>query len=347
MTSWYTFWKRFTRSLLTIAVVIAGVVWVVDPYQNLPFSPPLERAPAASNQRYAYPAIARDPAFDSLIVGTSTMRLLPPERLNAALGGRFANLSMNSATAYEQMRIGQLFAHHHRDARYLIVGIDIVWCEDVEAPEKYTFRRFPEWMYDGSSWNDVPSMLEFKTFEIVGRQAGYLLGLREARYGRDGYRSFLPPRTEYNLAKARQNIYGNPKGRPQRPPERAAEPAEPEPVFGSHDHLKSLLKAFPEETRKLLVFVPYHAYRQPKAGTRAAQMWNACRDRIVEIAGQFKNTTVLDFMIESPLTSRDENYWDPLHYSNEVAGRLADLIARGVQGQESPAGEYRILFSRR
>jgi len=347
MNPWHIFWIRFLWSLAGFGLLIVAIIWVVDPYRNLPFSLPLDRAPAASNQRYAYPAIARDPAFDSLMVGTSTMRLIPPERLDALFDARFANLSMNSATAYEQMRIGQLFASHHPVARYLIVGIDIVWCEDMEAPEKYTFRRFPEWMYDGNPWNDVAHLLEFKTFEVVGRQAGYMLGLRDARYGRDGYRSFLPPPEEYDLGKARQNIYGNPEGRPQKTEHKAAQTPGPEPVFGSHAYLKSLLRAFPPGTRKLLVFVPYHVYRQYRGNTREARVWNACRNRVSGIAKHFENTTVLDFMITSPITTRDENYWDPLHYSNVVADRLAGLIARGADGQPAPNGEYRVLFSSR
>lgn len=70
MTPWRTYWAWFSLSLTVLALGIAGLVWVVDPYQNLPASAGFERAPLASNQRYAYPAVARSAAFDSLVVGT-------------------------------------------------------------------------------------------------------------------------------------------------------------------------------------------------------------------------------------------------------------------------------------
>lgn len=271
------------------------------------------------------------------------MRLLRPDALNEAFGGRFANLSMNSATAYEQWRIAEVFARNHRAAKTVIAGIDIVWCEDTKTPEKYTFRRFPEWMYDANRWNDVAHMLEFKTFEVLGRQAGYMLGLREARYGPDGYRSFLPPQDRYDLEKARRNIYGE-AGPGKARPVNTGEPPGPPPVFGSHGYLESLLNAFPETTRKVLVFVPYHAHHQPPPGSRAAGVWDVCRARVAEVARAVPNTTILDFMIASPITMRDENYWDPLHYTNAVAEWLARLIAAGAKGVKAPGGEYRILF---
>lgn len=342
MMQWQTFWNWFWRALLTLVLVLAGLVWVVDPYRNIPFSPPLERAPAASNQRYAYPAIARSSAFDSVIVGTSTMRLVAPDWVNRAIGGQFANLSMNSATAYEQMKIAQVFARHHPAARTLIVGIDIVWCETGESVDKYTFRRFPEWMYDANPWNDLQHLLEFKTFEVLGRQAGYLLGLRQARYGQDGYRNFLPPASAYDLEKARLNIYG-PEGR--KTSSAGNDPVRTDkitPKFPTHGYLKDLLAAFPQQTRKVLVLVPYHRHHQPAPGSERAMVWQACTDRIAAIAGQFKNAMLLDFMIDSPITRKDENYWDPLHYTNEVAEEFAGLIAMGMSGRQAPSGEYRI-----
>lgn len=342
MKQWQTFLSWFSWSLTGLLVFFGLLIWVVDPYQNIPFSPPLERAPAASNQRYAYPAIARSAAFDSAIIGTSTMRLIPPDAVNRAIGGRFANLSMNSATAYEQMKIGQVFAQHHPAAKTLIVGIDIVWCETGEKVEKYTFRRFPEWMYDASPWNDLLQLLEFKTFEVLGRQAGYLLGLRGSRYGQDGYRNFLPPPSSYDLKKARLNIYG-PEGK--RAPLAASSADSGKavaPKFPAHDYLYELLAAFPQQTRKVLVLVPYHRHHQPAPGTERAMVWEVCADRIAAIAQKFNNAVFLDFMIGSPITRKDENYWDALHTTNGVAEQVARLIATGMSGKPAPNGEYRI-----
>jgi len=342
MAQWQTFWTWFLRTLFAVALVLAGLIWIIDPYESIPFSPPLERATAASNQRYAYPAVARNPAFDSLIVGTSTARLLVPDALNGVFGARFANLSMNSATAYEQMRIAEVFARNHTHAKTLIIGIDVVWCENQEKIEKYTFRRFPEWMYDANPWNDLLHLIEFKTFEVLGRQAGFLLGLREARYGRDGYRNFLPPESRYNVETARKKIYGT-KGDVAVPDHDGVVREVAEARFPSHVYLERLLASYPGQTQKLLVFVPYHAHHQPKPGTLEAASWNTCKSRVRDIASQHHNTSVIDFMIASPITTRDENYWDPLHYNLGVANQLAQFIGLGARGITAPNGEYMLL----
>ncbi len=344
--NWQDYWKWLSWSLVGLALFLAGAIWIIDPYDNLPFSPPLKRMPLAQNQRYSYPAIARNPVFDSLVIGTSTTRLLRPDAFNEALDARFANLSMNSATAYEQARILEVFARRHRAPKFVIVGLDVVWCSVGEKQAKYTFRRFPEWMYDANPWNDIPQLLEFKTFEVVGRQAGYLLGLRKARYGYDGYANFLPPASKYDLEKTRKTIYGatGPRRREaSAPPSRGFESERASWTYPSHRLLEGVLNRLPDVTRKILVFVPYHHFIQPVPNTAEAARWEECKTRIGKMAGRHSNTIVLDFMIPSPITSRDENYWDVLHTTNEIADQLVRLIAKGARGEPSSNGEFVIL----
>ncbi len=271
--NWQVYWKWLICGLAGLALLLAGAIWVVDPYDNLPVKLPLKRMPLAQNQRYSYPAIARNPVFDSAVVGTSTTRLLRPEVFNEAFNARFANLSMNSATAYEQTRILEVFVRHHRAPETVIIGLDIVWCEVGEEQVKYTFRRFPEWMYDANPWNDIAHLLAFKTFEDLGRQAGYLLGLRKARYGYDGYANFLLPQSEYDLDKARKKIYGSNQ------PRLREGPALPPPgidkkrvswTYPSHSLLDGMLKNLPAKTQKILFFVPYHRYSVPAPNTESA-----------------------------------------------------------------------------
>jgi hypothetical protein len=257
---------------------------------------------------------------------------------------------MNSATAYEQSRIVEVFARHRAAPKIVLVGLDIVWCRaDVEL-ETYTFRKFPEWMYDDNPWNDALHMLEYKTIEVLVRKLGYLLGLREPRYGNDGYKNFLPPISKYDLKVARRKIYGA----TYPPPVKSA--AAPSPAIDfkprswsylSHALLDQILGALPDDTRKILFFVPYHQYRQPAPNTKGGAQWGECKKRFATMAERHPNTVVLDFMIPSPITSRDENYWDPLHYSVSVADRIARLVAAGASGKPAPQGEYIVLKQER
>jgi len=336
--SWRLFWKVTMVTAAGIAAAIYAVIVVVDPYDTVFFSPPFERAPVTSNQRYSFPALARKSKFDSAIVGTSTTRLLRPARFNELFGARFVNVSMNSGTAYEQSRILDLFVRSHPNPRFVVFGLDTVWCDGESSYRKFTERPFPPWMYDDNRWNDLLHLFDLKTIEQVGLQVAYLTGLHEARRGLDGYTNFLPPRAEYDIARARTHIYGGtqPLSRAVVKPARTPSAAERAAWrFPAHPLLKDMLASLPPATVKILMFVPYHAYLQPAAGSLEAARWRECKQRIVAMAGGHANTHVLDFMIDSQITRVDENYWDALHYSLAVADRLAELTARGVAERRS------------
>jgi len=197
-------WSAFLRYLVVSAMVLALLLYafilVLDPYQNVPFSPSLPRAPVAQNQRFSYPALARDGVFEGLVLGTSTLRLTDPAALGAGLGVPFFNLSMNSATAHEQHELGRLALRHHAHLRYLVIGVDEVWCSRREDLADYTFRAFPAWMYDEDRWNDLPYLFNDKALEDALRMLELLAGWRAPKYGRDGttispptFPSTMPP----------------------------------------------------------------------------------------------------------------------------------------------------------
>lgn len=338
-------WRGFLRTALWTAcglgLALYAAVLIVDPYDSLWFSPPFDRAPITSNQRFSYPALARKQRFDSLVIGTSTTRLLRPTKLNETLGGTFANLSLNSGTAYEQSQVLKLFARHHADARTVIFGIDVVWCQIGETDRKFTARPFPPWLYDENPWNDLWHVFNLPTLEQAGRQLGFLLGLRRTKYDRDGYANFLPSKADYDLARVRREIYGNGAPRRRAPVVPPVSPSAAERAawrFPAHSLMTEMLSALPERTLKVLVFVPYHHFNQPAPGSRKAARWRECKRRLTRIASGFTNTHVLDFMIPSRITLRDENYWDVLHYTVEVADRLGELIATGVREKCRIAG---------
>ena len=340
MMAWKKFWAMTMGGALGLGGILFAAVVVVDPYDSLFISPPLARVPITQNQRFSYPALARSSGFDSAVIGTSTSRLLRPDKLGESLGGGFVNLSMNSATAYEQSRIFALFARHHPRPATVVFAIDVVWCVEGKTPAKFTERPFPPWLYDDNPWNDLLHLFNFPTLEETGRLIAYFLGLRAPRQGLDGYRNFLPPESEYDLEKVQRGIYGDQGPRPRR--------LEGEPVdiaaalragwnFPTHDLLRGMLSALPEETVKIILFVPYHHFLQPPPGSRGAAIWRECKRRLTAMAGAFTNSHVLDFMTPSKITLADENYWDVLHYNRATADRIVELIAQGVrQGRGEP-----------
>ena len=334
---------RFIRLLLgtfiVLVVFVYGLILAVDPYQNVPFSLPLDRAPISTNQRFSYPALARQADFDSAIIGSSTLRLLNPENLDSLTGARFVNLAMNSATAYEQMKILDLFMRQHPQAKYVIIGIDDSWCKREASYEKYTFRAFPEWMYDENRWNDLLYLFNDKALENTVRMIEYVAGHRKAKYEKNGFRDFTADFGEYDLQRVRKRLYPDGTGTQSR----TSNPAEPNlddlrsaisaldltpstqhPTweFAAHLILEAMLGIVENARQPLLVFVPFHRHYLE----RGAALYRECKGRIMAIA-ENRQVPVVDFMVDSEITRNDENYWDPLHFRTSVARQLEAEIA--------------------
>lgn len=229
----------------------------------------------------------------------------------------------------------------------MIFAIDTVWCGIGESYPKFTFRPFPPWLYDENRWNDLLHLLNLKIMEQMGLQFAYLTGIHPApRRGLDGYTAFLPPRSQYRLAQSRTNIYGRPEPKtraPVVPPETPSAAERAGWRFPTHQLFPSMLARLPAATIKIVLFVPYHAYLLPAEGSRGAAVWRECKRRFVRMAGAAENGHVLDFMIRSEITERDENYWDGLHYSRRVAARVGELIAAGAAQRKGRQGLFDYL----
>lgn len=301
---------------------------LVDPYDTLNLSIQKKREPIVTNQRYSYPAIAQKDFHDSAIIGTSSIRLLNPSDLNPIFNAKFVNLAMNSATAYEQTAIAKVFTQMHKRINYLIVGVDSVWCDTNNEPEKLTFRPFPPWLYDNNELNDYTNMFTTRALENSVRLIEYWLGKREARYSINGYGIFVGDDSKYDLNKARIKIYGNEKNKFEFQKKLALYKANPKPPknnvsFPVHEkYLSEIFNDLPKETIKLLVFVPYHF----KHYYRISEKMNACKIALKRFSTKYENTHIVDFMFGSDITVEDENYWDVLHYRIHIANRLPELI---------------------
>lgn len=330
-------WRRFllmtVASFGVLSLACYAFILVMDPYQNVPFSPALARAPVAQNQRYAYPSLARDARFDSAIVGTSMVRLLKPARLNALLDARFVNLAMNSATAYEQLQMNALFLRHHPTPRVMIYALDDSWCRAVEAPERYTFRDFPEFMFDENRWNDLRYLFNDKALENAVRMLELVRGKRDPKYGPDGYSDFTRDFGAYDLNRTRQRIYGATTP-PPAPPAVDLEPAVADvPRMANLDLLPALLAAAPAATRVVLLMPPMHVWHVH--GNAAA--YRECKRQALAVAERRKEVLVLDYLLDGPVTRADRNYWDAIHYDDPIAERIERDIATALDGRFAPA----------
>lgn len=346
-------WRRFAMTYVGVFAGGLGAIYLfialLDPYHAVPFSLPMERPIVSISQRYMYPQIVRSGRFDGVVVGSSTARLIDPEILNPGFGRRFANLSMDSMTAWEQQQLVSLFLREVGAPKALIVGLDGVWCDPNADRRRITPAGFPDWLYDANRWNDLLYILNSATLEIAFRLAGNKLGLYRERLRSDGFGVFVPPEDEYDFERAQGHIWS--RGRhakvPRQPPVVLSDAEREELRFPATDYLETMLASLPRDTEVVLAFMPVHVAAQPAPGTRAAANEAECKARIAAI-GASHNATVVDWRIPSSITTEDRNYWDNLHYRLPIAHRIAGDLAGPVrQGQPATDGTYRVLVSPR
>ena len=341
-------WHRFAR--LFFGTFVAGIfgaalfILLLDPYDMVPFSLPMERPLVSGSQRFAYPQVMRSGRFDSIIVGSSTARLIDPEQLNGPFAARFANMAMNASTAWEEWTTFEYFRRHAGAPKVLIIGIDDAWC-DPNAERDRVRHGFPEWMYDDNTWNDYTHLFNSGTLELAGRLIGYRLGLYAARSRYDGFEIFTPPEGDYDLARARMGIWigRTPQPLPNVPPPPLSDDQKRALKYPALAWMDLMLGELPAATVKVLAFMPVHVAAQAWPGTRAAAVEAECKARITSI-GRAHGAKVIDWRIASPITTNDENYWDGLHYRLPIAQRVArELVDATLNGTESVDRDYRIV----
>jgi hypothetical protein len=200
-------------------------------------------------------------------------------------------------------------------------------------------------MYDDNPWNDYLYLLNGAAATIAARVVGYRFGLSRERIRYDGYQVFTPPESQYDPARARRYLWG--EGEPRTPPD------VPPPVLSAAERnalsfpalpwLEGILEQVAPTTLTVLADMPTHIAAQPWPGTQAAAVEAECKARMAALARKHR-AQLIDWRIASPITTNDENYWDPLHYRLPVADRLArELIAAILGRRQSADGSYQIV----
>ena len=347
-------WQGSNRIFLGTFIGIVGSIYLfillADPYGVLPFSLPFERA-IMSDQRQMYPQILRTGRYDSIVVGTSTSRLLDPVALDRVLGGHFASLAMPAATAVEQVHVLDYFRRTVAAPKAVIIGLDHEWCyrNGNAYISKHTAaleREFPAWAFDDSRWNDLFHLLNVPTLQEASRVIGHLFGRIPEKLRKDGFEVFVPPDSTYDPAHAHFLVYEENDSRVPTPVHSTYSLGEVERNAMDFEPLAWLdesLASLPGATRKILMFPPLHAHAMRATGPLGEARDAECKRRVTQIARR-RGAMLVDWRILSPLTKEDSNFWDPLHYRLPVAYRLIDDLGHIVnEGRESPDGSYRIL----
>ena len=105
-------------------------------------------------------------------------------------------------------------------------------------------------------------------------------------------------------------------------------PANVEFTFPNLPMLAAMVRSIPPATRVILLFPPLSIEVQGVPGSIAASRWAACKREVSDLARQ-RGALVLDFAGVSRITTDRNNYWDPVHYRQAIAGRVMEGLIAG------------------
>src|ERR1700744_6697743 len=111
-------WSRclltFLGALALGAALISGFLAAVDPYDSGRFGWLGIQGTADTGTSTANAGRARDPQFDSAIIGDSTAQRLMPAELSQTTGLHFVQLAVQGGIPPDQLAVLDFFIRHHR-----------------------------------------------------------------------------------------------------------------------------------------------------------------------------------------------------------------------------------------
>lgn len=329
-------WTAFSAWLIISAYgficALLAAIFILNPFGNFPITR-FSQVFADNNQRYSYPSIVRSGEHQSAIFGTSSSRLLRPQDLEQEFGGKFANLSMDAATAWEQTQLARLFLRHVEKPESIILSLDkMIWCNPSADLQRVTFRLFPQSFYDENPFNDFSDIINLELWDAIRKSVKMAVGSRNPYQDKDGFGDFTPGEDNYDAERAHAHIHEEPLSLPD------VTLASSEEVlslnFPALDWLSETLDLISPETKTLIVHMPVNVMAQTAPGTRAEQAEKECVHRIQGIA-QSHSVPVFDMAFASPFTTNDLNYWDRMHYRLPLGEQIVKALGQAYRDRKS------------
>ncbi len=333
-----------------VLVLVAVIAWlvVIDPYRVIPIAPAFDRQPIQRNRNYSVAGLARDPRFDSAIIGSSTSAMVNPEHMNAEFGGRFVSLTLWGGTAWQQSIVARTFHRFHPSAKTVLMLLDTFWCGGA-LPPRPSANTFPAWMYENPAWLIAPRLFGTIALQDSVEQLRYIRGSQSLNRI-DGFEPQFPDDSRYVIDDVRTRIYGSkePRPIPSYDPDvvrkHALDRALARKTYPNLVYLNEVMAQFSAPTKLVLAFVPIHSYAQRGSTMDGLALYEGCKYAVVEAVGLRPDTLIVDFMLDSELTRDDRNYWDGMHFNSATALRLAQLAAAADRGTLKEKDPIKVLY---
>jgi len=289
----------------------------VDPYDSGKFGWLGIEGVSDDNPRLANASRARDPQFDSVVIGDSTAMLLDPVELSRGTGARFVKLTGFGLDPREQLAILDFFIRHHPRIGAVVLVTNMPWCTRDPLPQPKD--SFPFWLYGESRLDYAAHLFSWRALEHAAQRIMIGLG-RKSRDNPDG-------RTDY------EKIWPPGQFRSMDMPGEMAPtaPAKADDAFPAVAQLDDLIKRLPDSVPLVLVMPPTFHTLVPQPGSIAAGVNEACSRALRRITTGRPHGTFIDFRVDNALTRDPANFADMIHYRAKIARRMETGIAASIR----------------
>jgi len=298
-------------ALLLFAVMIA-----VDPYDTGRFGLFGIDGVDDRNTQTATASRARDPQFDSAVIGNSTAQLLNPADLSQATGLRFVQLYLTGGTAREQLAVLDFFLRNHSRVGALVIVADPFWCSHQRVEPRP--GDFAYWLYGNNSLAYAARLMSWPAIEHVAQRISIGLGWRQ-RNNPDGFFSYediWPPGTFRETSRPRDPV-----------PVAAAN----RDIFPEISLLGDVVKQLAANVSVVVVVPPtFHTF-VAKPGTAEAAEREACNAALHRVVAGRPHSNFINYRVENTLTRDSANFADFIHYRPVIADRMVEGIAASVR----------------
>ena len=313
-TEWLTFARIFLLTFGVGLTLLYLFILLIDPFGTgwfpaLPIAGINDEDP-----RTADVYRARDPQFDSAIIGNSTGQLLSPARLAEGNGPKFVQLTIPGSGPREQLSVWRWFAAHHSAINAIVLVADPGWCtDDATLP---LLHPFPFWLYSDRWFDYGINIFSMRSLDRTVRRLR--LALRWLKPSDpDGYNDYEAGRVPSFSPEIRDA--------PKTPSEKAGE-TNTNLSFPAIDRLDQTVAALPSSVGVVIVAPPVFVSALPQAGTPEAARAAACKTRLTKtVAGRHRSGSV-DMFRDLPLAHDPANFMDVSHYRTAVAKMIEAQI---------------------
>jgi len=323
--AWGRWLATFVGALALGAAAIFALVLIVDPYDSGRVGLLGIKGVNDASPRTANASRARDPQFDSAVIGNSTGQLLKPEELSRLTGSRFVQLTVPGTGPREQLAIMDFFLRKHPKAGALVIVTDAAWCS--RDPAQPLQHPFPFWLYGESDLDFLGRLFSSRALSLTWRRVLLGLGLRR-RSAPDGYWNY----EENGPQEFQPAIVPRDDG--------GSAPAKVNEDFPGVALLGDAIGKLPADLPVVLLAPPAYYTMIPRAGSLAAAEEQACNAALRRLVAGRPRSNFIDYRVDNALTRERANFMDFGHYRAIIARKMEQGIAESIRLGEKAKIEF-------